>query len=168
MKKTMLAMCVAGGLMLSSVSLAAGAKIGVVNIQKIFVSSPKVAATKKKLMGEFNTKKSALQAKQKSIQAKVDDYKKNSSVMSKAQKQKAQTQLAALQNSLMQMEQGYEQQMDLAQQKAMQKFVVDLKGVVATVAKSDKLDLVVPSNAAIYSSPSMDITAKVAKQFNAK
>jgi len=150
----------------NAMAAADAGKFGVIDVQKIFASSPKVTAQKKSLMSEFTSKRDKLQASQKSLQAMMTKYKRNATVMSQSQKQALQTQIAAAQTKLMQMGHGYQQQAEQAQAQAMQKFVGQLKTAAATVAKKDNLAMILPTNAVIYAGDSMDVTKQVASAFN--
>jgi|GEM_PF-2421863 Skp family chaperone for outer membrane proteins len=168
MKKLILSATVAALIGVASMSAMAANSglVGVVNVQKIFMASPKVAAQKKTLMAKFATKKDQMQTAQAKLKTMLAKYKRNRTVMSKTQQQQAQTQLAGQQTKIMQMGQLFQQEAAQAQAKAMGGFIKQLQTAAASVAKKDHLSMIIPAHAVIYSSKTMDVTSDVAKAFN--
>lgn len=159
MKKSLLVVGLVTLGFVSNVSMACG--IGVVNVEKIFSDSSFVQNQKKQLQSDFKAKQARLQTAQSQFQAAVAKYQRDKTVMNATQKKQTETQLAAQQNNLMQMEQSFSQQANQAQAQAMQQFLGKLQAATQKVAVAKKLDLVMPVSGAIYAASSLDVTKDV-------
>ncbi|PIQ43464.1 MAG: hypothetical protein COV52_04035 [Gammaproteobacteria bacterium CG11_big_fil_rev_8_21_14_0_20_46_22] len=140
--------------------------VGVVDVQKIFSDSKEVQDTKSDLHEKFLAKKKQVQASIKALDKMMADYKKNESVMQASERSALQKKIAAQQSSISQMESAFQQGAQDSEQKAMDKFVGQLKAAVVAVAKEKHLTLVLPSHGVIYWSDTLDITSDVEKRFD--
>lgn len=140
--------------------------VGVVDVQKIFAESKEVQDTKSALHQQFLAKKKQVQVSMKALDKMMADYKKNESVMQASERNALQKKIAAQQSSISQMESAFQQGAQDSEQKAMDKFVGELKAAVVTVAKEKHLTMVLPSHGVIYWSDSLDITSDVEKRFD--
>lgn len=138
--------------------------IGVVNVQQIFSHSAKMNQSKKHLQAVFNKKQATLKTEEKKLQQMMDNYKKNSSVMSKSQLESLKTKIAKQQGKLYQLQQTYAKQADMAQNKVMHSFIQSLQSAAAKVAKEKHLTAILPSSSVIYSDPSLDETSAIQKE----
>lgn len=146
----------------------AGTKVCVVEIAKVLHESPLVKKDVETLKAKFKKDQDAIEANQKAIEKKMADFKKNDSVMSSAEKSKTEKTIADERQSLIK-EIGDFQQKLTTEQKAMMNVVFkELNGVVQSVAKTDKCDVVLDSQFVLYAVPGHDVTADVEKSFNAK
>lgn len=164
--RILVSLCAAAGLLVSMEAFAAGNQIGVVDVQQIFASSPSVQAQKNQLEQDFKGKKAEMDAAEAQVTDLTNKYKKNASVMTQAEKQQMQMQIAQQQSKLMTMSSRFEQDSSNAQQAAMEKFLERVKTATATVAQKEGLILVVPAGSIVWSAPSLDITKDVETEFN--
>jgi len=146
-----------------AVSSFANLKIGVVDMQKIMQSSPKVAAAGEKLRKQFAPQQNKMMAKQKELKALAAKLKRDDSIMKDSDKQKLQSQIAAVRKSLSTMAQGYQQKVVAAQQGAMGDIVKLIDKAVKKIAKKQSLNMVVVKQAVVYLGDQTDITAQVEK-----
>jgi outer membrane protein len=135
--------------------------VAVIDMQQIFQNSKQVKQINEGLDKQFASQKKDLEDLGKQLQANIDKFKKDQSVMD--------TKTAdALKNSIRDQEQKYQQaQTDLqrkqfeAQNKAMTEFLDKIKTIVKGMASSQDVDVVLPKNALLYSKDNLDITSKV-------
>ncbi|MES2204293.1 MAG: OmpH family outer membrane protein, partial [Pseudomonadota bacterium] len=130
--------------------------------------SPQVKSDVDALKAKFKKDQDSIETKQKALEKKIADLKKNDAVMSSADKAKAEKTIAGERQALIQ-EVGAFQQKLTAEQKGMMDVVFkDLNGVVQSVAKTNKCDVVLDSQFVLYAVPGHDVTADVEKLFDAK
>jgi len=163
------------GIVLSALLLTAGTavhadeaiKIGTVNVQQVLQQSPRVTNVSKKLEGDFKARQAKISDEQKTLQDKLEKFKKDSLTMSAKDKQSTEKKIAAERSDLVAKVVAYQQDLQKEQNKAMQSILSDLNGVVSGIAKNQHLALVLDSQAVIYSD-SVDITKAVIDGFNHK
>ena len=148
----------------SAESFAAG--IAVIDMQQIFQNSKQVKQINDTLEKQFTGKKQVVEKESKDLQNKIEEYKKNETVMDKKG-------LDSLKNTIRQQEQKLQQdQSDLqknlyeAQNKQMTNFLDKIKGIVKNIANNKDYDVVLPKNALLFSKDNLDITNEVTKQLN--
>ncbi len=151
-----------------TVCQAADLNVAVVNVQQVLQQSPRVAAMSKKLEGQFKDRQTKINAEQKTLQDQVDAFNKESPTMSDSQRNSTQKKLTDQRSELVKEVVAYQQDLQKEQGKVMQNILGDLNSVVSGIAKSQKYNLVLDSQAVVYPGSSIDITKDVAKQFNNK
>lgn len=162
--KRFLAITCAATLAVSAALSFAGEKVGVVNMEAIFKSAPQVQKINQDLQKQFAGKKETIMSQGKNLQAEYDKYNKNKSVMSKADSAKLRDQISKKEMGLRQAQADFQKDLFTAQNKAMGDFMAQVNKIVSGLAKKNDMDVVVPSNAVIYSDPSLDITSQVLDQ----
>jgi len=139
----------------------ATSKMGVLDMQQIMKESPQVAALNKQLQDQFKPRQEKIAAAQKNMQNEIEKFKKDSTVMSNADKTKLEEKINADQTSLAKMGQSFQQDLNKAQGEAMQKFMGNLQTAVNNVAKQGKYSMIVNRAAVPYYDPSLDVTKQV-------
>ena len=158
MKKTFAAAAV---LLTMTFSSTFAAKIGLVDMQQVFSSSHGVSKIQAHLEKQFSAQRADMLKAMKSLQAKMKDFNKNKSVMSKKAQADARTKLQAAQRQLQKDQNSYQQAVVAAQTKAMKAFVAKIKKAAADVASKDNLDAVYVNNSLLYAKHSVDVTNSV-------
>lgn len=155
------------GLFLFSVNALADIKVGVVNIQTVIQKAPQAAQMSSELKKQFSGREKQITEAQSTLQKDLEKYKKDSAVMSAADRQKSQDQLMKQQQELQQMQVSFQQDLMSAQNKKAGKLFDDIQKAISQVAAKDKLDLVLTSSNTLTNSPvayvnsQYDITAQV-------
>lgn len=139
----------------------AAIKIGVLDMQQIMQQSPQVATLNKQLQSQFQPRQQKIVAAQKSLQDEMGKLNKDSTVMSASDRSSLQDKIISDRASFQAMVQSYQQDLQSAQNQAMQKFMADLQTAVGKVAKQDKYTLIVQRAAVPYLDPSLDVTNQV-------
>lgn len=143
-----------------------GTNVCVVEIAKVLHDSAQVKGDVAKLKAKFKKDQDAIEAKQKSLEKKVADLKKNDAVMSSAEKTKAEKTIADDRQSLIQEVGAFQQKLSTEQKAMMDVVFKQLNGVIQSVSKTDKCDVVLDSQFVLYAVPSRDVTADVEKLFD--
>jgi len=159
MKRTLLAACVLFAAIWSLPGFASG--IGVVNMQTIFRSSPQVKKINTTLQKRFAARKTNIVAMGKKLQTEVKQFQKNQTVMDSKAAQALRAKIGEQGTKLRQMQGKFQRDLMVAQNAEMKKFMTRVKGIVGKIAAKKKLDVVLPSNAVLYSKTKSDITSEV-------
>ncbi len=142
--------------------------IAVVNVQQIFLQSPKIASLNKKLQTDFKGRQEKLVAAQKSWQGEVDKFEKESPTMNQKEKDAAQKKIADDKASLTKDATDFQQDLSKEQNRIMKDVLAQLNNVISGIAKKNSYSLVLDAQAVVYASDSADITKQVASEFDKK
>ena len=144
----------------------AAPKVAIVNVQQVLQQSPRVTALSKKLEDQFKDRQTKLNDDQKTLQDELDKFKKESPTMSQKDRDAMEKKITADRTDLVKRVVAYQQDLQKEQNKVMQGILADLNGIVSTIAKKSSYDLVLDSQAVVFSANGVDITKDVAAQFN--
>jgi len=159
MKRTLAAVAVACGVVMSSSALAY--TVGVVDIQKILSSEKGISKMQAALGNKFASDRSKLESMAKQLQSDSQNYQKNRAVMNKDDAAKKEAALKDEANKVQAAQMQYQQKIMQAQQDAMHQFVDRIRAAAANVAKSQNLDAVFIDNSVLFAKDSKDITSDV-------
>ncbi len=151
--------------LLLTTQLFAAFTVGVVDAQQVLRSSSSINNINKQLDKQFAGRKKSILALDKSLQANIKKLQKNQSVMSAKAVSALRTAITKQAAQLRQSQAQYQQNLYVAQNKAMALFMKKLQAAVGKVAQKKKLDLVLPKNSVLYSNGNavVDITSQVQK-----
>lgn len=136
-------------------------QVGVVDMQKIFQSSPDVKKIDQDLKSQFTARKQKLDQMGKDLQDNMKKYQVNKSVMNSKSLADLEGKINQQRQELQKEDAQFQKDLYAAQSAQTGKFLNKVKGVVETIAKQDKLDIVESKRSLLYSTDEMDITAKV-------
>lgn len=148
----------------SGVALAESNKIGVVDLQKIMQNASEMKDIQAKLEKEFKPRRDKLVAAEESLKKEMEQFKRDSSVLSQSKRKALEKKIVASQQEFEQKGQQYQQELSAAHNKAMEAFYNKVRDAIVHVAKNDKYDMVLQKDAAPYSADKLDVTDKVIKQ----
>jgi len=159
MKRVLLAICLSF-MAVWSVGIFAG-NVGVVNMQTIFRTSPQIKKINLALQKKFATRKANIMKIGKNLQSEVKKFQKNQTVMNTKSANALRTKITTQGAKLRQLQGRFQKDLMTAQNVEMKKFMVTVKAAVKKIAAQKKLDIVLPSNAVLYSKNNLDITSNV-------
>ena len=142
------------------------ADIGVVDMKKIFNVSDKVKQIKTSLTKRFASQKNSLEKMGKSLQADIQKYQKNKTVMSKKDSASLQSKITSEEMTFRAAQSKFQQSIYAAQNESLASFMNDVKAVVKKVAAKKGVDVVLPKNDVLYSKGKLDLTRQVLKSLN--
>ena len=162
--KRLLNIVLAGLMGLCSTGLmAAEMKIGVLDLHKIIQQSAEVKTINQQLEKTFKPRQQAIVKMQQELEADVAKFKRNSSVLSAADKAQLEDKIHNNKITLSRKEQDYQQELMSEQNKSMQKFFNKLRKAVTAFAERNKYDLILQKEAVPFASSSVEITDQVLK-----
>lgn len=143
-----------------------GAKIGIVDLQKIMQTAPQMKAIQEKLEKEFKPRRDKLVAMEEALKKDMEKFKRDATVMSQTQKKDMEKKIVTTQQQFEREGQQYQQELSTAHNEAMEEFYNKIRASIAKVASADQYDVVLQKDAAPFSSDKLDVTAKVLKEIS--
>jgi len=163
--KYLLLACLIVGL--PAMARAADTKIGVVSAEEIMSSAESGKKALAGLKATFEAKQQDLKRQNDDFKRMEDDYRKKSVTLSADAKAKMQNELEVKARKMMEDQQGMAQKMDQEQARVMGPLLTILQQVVSDYAKKNGYSIMLDKRTLIYSAPAVDITADIAKEFEA-
>ena len=148
-----------GGVLISGVAHA-DAKIGFVDMQRLFDQAPLAIKANKKLTAEFAKRELELQKLGKQIKTQQDALDKNTS-MPDAERRNRERELADLSREFQRKQREFREDLEIRRNEAMAGVLDRANKALKQIAESEKYDLIVQD--AVYFSPRIDITDKIIK-----
>jgi outer membrane protein len=145
-------------------AFADGAKIGVVDLQKIMQTSSQMKTIQQKLENDFKPRRDKLLAMEEGLKQDMEKFKRDSTVLSDSQKKELEKKIVGIQQNFEREGQQYQQELSAAHNEAMEELYSKIRKAIAKVADTDKYDIVLQKDAAPFSSEKLDITDSVLKQ----
>lgn len=142
------------------------AKVCVVQIAKILQGSPQIQQDVKDLKKKFDKDQKKIEADQSSLDDAVKNYKKNEMVMSAADKDKANKDLATQRDALLKEMNDFQTKLS-AEQKAMMEVVFKkLNTIIQAQAQTASCNVVLDSQFVLWADSQFDITSAVQAAFD--
>jgi len=152
------------GASMSSAVIAAEQKIGVIDMATIFKNLPQREQVAQQLQSEFKERVESIQAIEKKMQALVEKQKRDGALMSNDEKTKMAREMESLQSDYQLKRKALEEDNRRRQGEERNKLLMKVQKAVNAIAKSDKYDIIMQSNAVAYINKEHDISAQVAAQ----
>jgi outer membrane protein len=146
--------------------LADSVKIGVVDLQKIMQTSNQMKDIQQKLEKQFKPRRDKLVAAEGSLKNDMEKFKRDSVILTAAQKKDLEKKIVAAQQQFERDGQQYQQELSTAHNEAMEGLYAKVRSAISKIAKDEKYDLIVQKDAAPYSVATLDVTDKVVKAIN--
>lgn len=145
-------------------AFAEGAKIGVVDLQKIMQTAPQMKAIQEKLEKEFKPRRDKLVSMEEGLKGEMEAFKRDSAVMSQTKKKEVEKKIVALQQQFERDGQQYQQELSTAHNEAMEEFYSKIRAAIAKIAEQENYDVVLQKDAAPFSADKLDVTTQVLKE----
>lgn len=162
MNHTVKALLVAGSVFVFS-SAFAEVKVGVVDLHQVLQQSSKARAINQKLEQDFKPRQQNIVGLQQQLRVDADKLNKNANVLSASQKSELENKIVKEKRDIQNAGQAYQQDLSMAQNKAMQTFFVEVKKAVDQVANQGQYDLILQKENVPFSAQKIDVTQQVIK-----
>lgn len=149
-----------------AVAFADGAKIGIVDLQKIMQTSTQMKTIQQKLEKDFKPRRDKLIAMEETLKQDMEKFKRDGTIMSDSQKKDLEKKILASQQTFEREGQQYQQELSTAHNEAMEELYGKIRKAITKIAETDKYDIVLQKDAAPFSSDKLDITDSVMKQIS--
>lgn len=138
--------------------------VGVIDLAQVLQNSPQMKKAADKLKAEFKPRQERIAAMQEDMQKNQDKIKRDSSVMSQVDLQALQDKVVNERRDLQRMQEDYMQDLQAAQQQAMQGVLQGIDKIVQNIASQGHYDLILQKNSVAFASQRVDITPQVIQQ----
>ncbi len=138
--------------------------IGVVDIREVATKSKDVSQARTDLQKKFKSRHDAVLKLENELKTSVEKFKRDMSVMTSKDKQKAQQKIIQERQNYALAGQSYEEDLMKEQRKLTNDFLMKVKNAIEQIAKKEHFDLVLQKENVPFAAPSLDITQKVIKQ----
>ena len=150
------------GATMSSAAVAFEQKIGVIDMATIFKNLPQREQVAQQLQSEFKERVESIQAIEKQMQGLVDKQKRDGALMSNEEKTQMAREMESLQSDYQLKRKALEEDNRRRQGEERNKLLMKVQQAVNAIAKSEKYDIIMQSNAVAYINKENDISSKVA------
>jgi outer membrane protein len=154
-------------LVLSVPSFAADvAKIGVVSVQKILLTSSVGKMVKAQMNKKFREIQTVLNEKKDEIKTLRENLEREALVLSKEKQEEREREIRIKINDIKELQKKFESDMKRLNDKAVQRVRTDILNLVEEMGKKEGYLLIVSSEVILYSPTSNDITDQVIQAYN--
>lgn len=144
----------------------AEAKIGVVNVQKAIFDSEGAQVIMQQIKDDLKDEESRIRDLEKELTGMAERLRKDSEVMSDAQKRKLQQEIETKRGDYQHEAQKYQRSVELKQQELFAGIDVKVQKAIEELVKSDDFDLIFHRQQMVYVGDVYDITRKVTEKLN--
>lgn len=134
--------------------------IGVVNTSRILQQSPQAEAMQAQLEEEFSDRRESLISNQKKLKGMMEKMERDSAIMSQAERQEMQSQIAQLQRDLKREQAAFREDFQYRRNQELSSIRDEIIQAVRTVAKQNGYDLVL-GQGVVHASNQVNITDQV-------
>ena len=149
---------------MASSAVFAEQKIGVVNLQQITQSMPQAAGLREKILAEFKDQIEEVSRLEKDIKYYQEKNQRDAATMNAKQKEELEKKINTLGQEYTGKAQALNQNMKTRGQEEESKLLGLIKQGIDTVAAKEKFDIILNSNAIIFTNPENDISKLVIDQ----
>ncbi|ACJ20609.1 OmpH family outer membrane protein [Coxiella burnetii] len=158
-KRLLSAICLSVAMIWSVVAVAQ--TVGLVDMRQIFQTAPQIKDINTRLEKQFSPQREKMTKLTQSLQQNLQKLKRDEAVMGKKEAENLRKEIQNDESTLRQQQQQFQQELFVAQNKAMSDFMSKVNGAVKKVAERENLDLVLPKDTVLYAKNSKDITSNV-------
>lgn len=139
-------------------------KIGFVNTERLLRESAPAKAAQAKIESEFKPRDQALQNQAAALQAKAQQFDKDSPILSDSQRASRQRELSDMDADLQRKRREFQDDFNRERNAAFSSIVAKANAAIKAIAQKDNYDLILQD--AVTVSPKVDITDQVIKVLN--
>lgn len=150
--------------LLLAVGMSASAKTfraGVLDMHKVMTDAPQVQTIKTNLQKRFKPQETKLAAARDVLKADAEKLRKESTILSNSDREALQKKVIEEQRNLQKDQIAFQQEAVKAQNESFKALFDKVKTISQKIAKKEKLNVVITSEAALYFDNSLDITSRV-------
>jgi outer membrane protein len=142
------------------------AKIGVVDIQKVLLTSSVGKMAKAQINKKAREMESSLNEKKDEIQKLKENLEREALVLSKEKQEEREREMRIKINDIKELKKKYENDLKQIEGKVVKNIQIDVLNVIKEIGKKEGFLLII-SRAALYSPSSIDITDQLIQAYNA-
>lgn len=149
-----------------SVTTATALKIGVIDVRTVIQKSPQLNAINTQLAKSFKPRETKIVDAQAALKADEERLQKNGATMNDTDRGALRDKIITERANLQAMITSFQQDLDSAQNSAMQKLLVQIADLVNDIAKTQKFDLILQGDNVPFVVDRLNITTEVLQRLN--
>lgn len=138
-------------------------KVGIVESKVLLEESPQAKAAQSRIEKEFKPRQESLAKRESQLKDKLESYERDKAVLSDKDRIAQEREISRLQQEFQRLGQELTFDVQSKQRDELEQFQKVMEQAVEKVAKSQNLNVVIPSHLAVYNSSSADVTKQVMK-----
>lgn len=138
-------------------------KIGYVNVDRVLEKAPQAEKAKKDLEKEFSPRNKRIVSAQKELRDLDEKYRRDSAVMSDAERRRLEKQLLEKKRELGRSQEEFKEDFQLRRNDELSKLQREIYEAIQAFAKEEKFDLLL-THGVIYAGEAIDVTEKIQKK----
>lgn len=152
------------GLLMAGTVAAKEMKIGYVDVQAVAAKIPQSAALQETIKKEFGQRVQDVQKLEKDINFNIEKLRRDGPTMSEAQQEELKKTLTTQRQQYEEQGRTLQEDLRVRQAEERNKVLALIKAAIDVVAEREKFDMVLNSDAAVFSKPEYDLSEAVATQ----
>lgn len=153
---------------LTSPIYAASAKIGVVDIRRVFREAKIARGLTKQFLKDVQSKRKQLKAKEQDLRKRRREFKKRAKALSKKEREKELEKIRKEAKQIKHMKANMEDELRRKDQQVKSKIIRELRKAAAVYAKKHNYTVIIPRGMLLFSQDAVDITDALIKELNKK
>ena len=141
-------------------------KIGVFNSQAVAMDSDAAKAAQQKLQSQFGAEKTQLENQAKDLQSKGEALQAQVAKMSAKEREDKQMEFLRLRRAFEEKSRNFARKVENTENQIRQSMAQQIYDAATTIAKQQKLDLILDAGSVMYATPTLDITKPVLAEVN--
>lgn len=142
------------------------AKIGVVNTQKVLMTSSAGKMAQAQINKKFRELEKVLNKKKDEIQGLIEAFERESLVMSKEKKEEKEREIRIKKNDIKVLSKKYESDLKVLQDRVVKRIQKDVYEIIQEIGKKDGYLLIINKGAVVYSPSTIDVTDQLIQAYN--
>jgi outer membrane protein len=138
-------------------------KVGIIESKVLLEDSPQAKAAQARIEKEFKPRQESLAKRESQLKEKLESYERDKAVLSDKDRISQEREISRLQQEFQRLGQELAFDVQTKQRDELERFQKTMEQAVEKVAKSQSLNVVIPSHLAVYNSSSADVTKQVMK-----
>lgn len=149
-------------LLISSLSFAEEAKLGVVNIAYVLKHAPQAAAARKSLETEFAPREEDILKLERNLKSDTAKLAKDGAIMSPAGKKQLERKILNIKRDIKRAKEEFTEDLNIRRNDELTKLQKIVNNAIVTLAEEEKFDVIFGDNV-MYANKRSDITKKILK-----
>ncbi|MEQ9620082.1 MAG: OmpH family outer membrane protein [Deltaproteobacteria bacterium] len=145
-------------------------KIGVIDLQQVIATSRAGKAAKTQFESEFKQKQQIIESKRAQLERMKNEFIQNGPVMNETTRKQKADQIEQLDKELQRSRADFRDELQKKDFELLEKILKDLDGILQSIGKSEGYTLIIEKTegGVIFANPTIDITQKVIKAYDAR
>jgi len=147
----------------TKIAMADNFKVGIVESKVLLEESSQAKAAQGRIEKEFKPRQESLAKRETQLKERIDTYERDKSILGEKDRLSQERDISRLQQEFQRLGQELTFDVQTKQRDELEKFQKIMEQAVAKVAKTQNINVVIPSHLAVYNNSTADVTKQVMK-----